>query len=995
MAIDPLSKRLDQMVNSSRPLDQTSQEAASTLVEPVGEFESVQVAGLGSLGSVLKEAIKGGKAVRGKKQMDMLDAMKAEPEQPPAAATVVEPAAPAAPAAPKPAAPKQAAPKPAVKMPKAALEPPSPAKLEADAAAAAGTGKPPEVPFNLDLYDDQSVAQYTEAVLKNANIDYQRITFAEIEDRVAREGMGPEYTAQIRAIADRYGELPFEVRRASLAFPLHVRELNTVTEALLKNPGNKDLQRKFLEQWAVTVHVGQAAKDIQVAPAQALAILNQSRTSISATDMGSIKALLDDPSIDENIRQAAVGINTLIDNSAKAKLIEKLSRVGFVKDLWLSTWVNGLLSWTATPVVNMISNSSFALLQPITRFTAGAIGGARQILPGANPDRVFMGEAFAGFAGYVQSSKDAMRLGWEAFKTGKTLDERLGAAAATKLETRGGAAGLDAAEYGFEGKLAAGLSLWSKFVSVPGRVIQSQDEAFKALAYKFEVNAQAYRDAVRYENQLLTDGVDEATASSMATQRIIDNMNNPFDYIDAAGEDFAKMLTFTRDLDGFAAKVQEVSNVNVLTKTTMPFVRTPTWLTSEGLQHSWFAPLSSQWRKDMAAGGAQRDLALAKFGLGSTAMVAMTSLAVDGRITGGGPGNSELRKVYMRDGWRPYSFVLNEGEWDDEFKKYLDGIPNMDPSIGKNGKLYISMRGFDPIAAPFAMAADYVEYARYEDDQDMIAQVGLGGLFGLYQYIGQSPFMQTLGGMVSTLGNSVPNAKQVMKDVVNQINANVAGYVIGGSPVGAWSSFQAGIERYIDGSRKDITAPPDMPTGVKGWYEGYLRWRSRTPGLSGSLPDRLNRWAEVEPELDPARPWLGFTGIRTSESKMQEVDRMLISLGMPLGMPPRTISQTNNQGVGASIKLDTNEYNELLRIYAQDVQMNGMTVQQALVARAKEPDFARLDKYYQQQTIKLLDDKFMEQARQTLLQNSLYSDAIQERLEIEQERKQLRGSYKQ
>jgi hypothetical protein len=255
--------------------------------------------------------------------------------------------------------------------------------------------------------------------------------------------------------------------------------------------------------------------------------------------------------------------------------------------------------------------------------------------------------------------------------------------------------------------------------------------------------------------------------------------------------------------------------------------------------------------------------------------------------------------------------------------------------------------------------------------------------------------MQTLGGMVSTLGNSVPNAKQVMKDVVNQINANVAGYVIGGSPVGAWSSFQAGIERYIDGSRKDITAPPDMPTGVKGWYEGYLRWRSRTPGLSGSLPDRLNRWAEVEPELDPVRPWLGFTGIRTSESKMKEVDRMLISLGMPLGMPPRTISQTNNQGVGASIKLDTNEYNELLRIYAQDVQMNGMTVQQALVARAKEPDFARLDKYYQQQTIKLLDDKFMEQARQTLLQNSLYSDAIQERLEIEQERKQLRGSYKQ
>jgi len=992
MAIDPLNKRLDQLVDSSLPLDKTPQEAPSTLVEPVDEFESVQVAGVGS---ALKEVLKGGKAVRGKKQLDMLDAMKAAPESPPPAAAA-EAAAPApAPAAANPAAPKAAAPKPAVKMPKAAVEPPSPQTLQADAATAKGAGKPPEQPFNLDLYDEQSVAQYTEAVLKNAGIDYQRITFAEIEERVAREGMGPEYTAQIRAIADRYGDLPFEVRRASLAFPLHVRELNTVTEALLKTPGDKELQRKFLEQWAVTVHVGQAAKDIQVAPAQALAVLNQSRTSISAMDMKSIRTLLDDPNIDENIRQAAEGIASLVDNSAKAKLIDKLSKVGFVKDLWLSTWVNGLLSWTATPTVNFISNSSFALLQPFTRFTAGAIGGARQLLPGANPDRVFMGEAFAGFAGYVQSSKDAMRLGWEALKTGKTLDDRIGAAAATKLETRGGAAGLDAAEYGFEGKTAAGLTLWSKFVAVPGRVIQSQDEAFKALAYKFEVNAQAYRDGVRYENQLLTDGVDEATASSMASQRIIDSMNNPPDFMDAAAEDFAKMLTYTRELDGFAAKVQEVSNVNVLTKTTMPFVRTPTWLISEGLQHSWFAPLSQQWWKDIKAGGAQRDLALAKFGLGSTAMIAMTSLAVDGRITGGGPGNSELRKVYLRDGWRPYSFVLNAGEWDDEFKEYLENIPNMDPSVGKNGKLYISMRGFDPIAAPFAMSADFVEYARYEDDQDMIAQIGLGGLFGLYQYIGQSPFMQTLGGMVGTLGNSIPNPKQSMKDVINQIAGNVSGYVIGGSPIGAWSSFQAGIERYIDGSKKDITAPPDMPTGVKGWYEGYLRWRSRTPGLSGDLPDRLNRWAEVEPELDPARPWLGFTGIRTSESKMQEVDRMLISLGMPLAMPARAISQTNNQGVGATVKLDTKEYNELLRIYAQDIQIGGMNVQEALVHQAKQPDFLMLDKYYQQETIKMIDNKFMEAARKTLLLNSDYGAAIQERLEIEQERKQLRGSYKQ
>lgn len=989
MAIEDLSKRIDSLSASvSQPeLFPPEQSAPSA---PVEEFEPVQVAGLGPLKAILK----GGKAVRGGKTMEETARDVAKAAEPVKVDVPVSPteAVKAAEVSPTPTVKP-----PVVKMPKSAVKAPTPGKAAEDAAAASGTGKPPEKPFNLDLYDDKSVAQYTESVLQNAGIDYKRITLAEIEKRVAEEGMGAEYVTQIRAIADRYGDLPFEVRRASLAFPLHVKNLSNIGEQLLKNPGNKELQKQWLDQWAVTTHVGQAAKDIQVAPAQALRVLNQGRTTISESDFGSIRALLDDPNVEDSIREAAKAMTTLVDNSAKAKLIEKLTKVGFVKDLWMSTWMNGLLSWTSTWTINPLSNGIFALTQPITRMTAGAIGGARQILPGANPDRVFIGEAFAGLAGYVQGSKDAMRLGWESLMTGKTLDERIGALTnSSKLESRGGAAGLDAAEYGFDGKLASGLTLWSKFVAVPGRIIQAEDEAFKALAYRFEVNSQAYRDAIRYQDQLITDGVDEMTAAKMAEQRVADNINNPAEHIDMAGEDFAKMLTFTRDLDGFAAKVQEVSNSNILAKTTMPFVRTPTWLTSEGLQHSWFAPLSAQWRKDMMEGGAARDLALAKFGLGSIAMIGMTSLATDGRITGGGPGNMQLRQTYMRDGWRPYSIVLNAGEWDEEFRSYLAGVPRMDPSIGKNGKLYVSMRGFDPIAAPMAMAADYVEYARYEDDQDKIAQIGLGALFGLYQYIGQSPFMQTLGGIVGTVGNNMPNPKQAMKDVINQMASNTANFVIGGSPLGSWSSFQAGIERFLDGTRKDVTAPPDTPTGVKGFYEGFMRWRSRVPGLSSDMPDRLNRWAEPDMETDPVRPWLGFTGIRTSESKMKEVDRMLISIGMPLAMPPRTMSMTDpGSRVSATIKLDTKEYNELLRIYAKEIIIDGMTVQDALVARSKDPDFQNQEKYYQQGAIKLVDDAFMEAARKKLLLDSSYSDVLQERLRVEQERRLSRGAYKQ
>lgn len=982
MAIEPVNERLNQLTANISQTQLFPEEPKLPEAQPVDE-ELPPIAGPLS---ALKGILKGGKAVRGgdlaTKAERMLDeTVKATPS-PAAAVPSKEPVQVSAPI-----------------KPKKKIVAPTPQAFEEQAAISAGTGKPPEVPFNLDLYDDESVAKYTDAMLKSANISYEKMSLAEVENKVRELGFGDDYVSQIRMIADRYGDLPVEARRASLAFPLHVKKMGEISNKIVSEGATPELTKEFIEQFAVTVHVGQAAKDIQVKPAQAMRVLNQSRTTISETDIGSIKALMDNPNLPAEVQEAAKAMSTMVDDSARSQLVEKLSKVGFVKDLWLSTWINGLLSWTATPIINVASNSTFALLQPITRTVAGGIGELRTMLPNANPDRVFMGEGFAGLAGYVQGSKDALMLGWESLKTGTTLEQRMGEpllGAGSKLETKGSAAGLDASEYGFTGKTAAGLTLWSRFVGVSGRVLQSTDEAFKGLAYRFEVNAQAYRQGMITREQLIDDGVDEITASKKAEETIIQLMNKPSEEIDLASEDFAKMLTFTRDLEGFAERVQSVANANILTKTTMPFVRTPTWLVSEGMQHSFFAPLSSQWRKDMAAGGASRDLALAKFGVGSLAMVGLSSLAVDGKITGGGPANAELRKVYMRDGWRPYSIVLDQGQWDTEFKDYLSTVPRMDPSIGKNGKLYISMRGFDPIAAPMAMAADYVEYARYEDDDDMVGQIGLGALFGLYQYIGQSPFMQTLGGMVGTLGNSVPNHKQVLKDIVNQISMNASEFTIGGSPIGAWSSFQAGIERYVDGSKKDFTAPADMPTGVKGFYEGYLRWRSRVPVLSSDLPDRLNRWAEVDQDMDPARPWLGFTGIRTSESSMKEVDRMLISIGMPLAMPAKNISQSDpSSRISATIKLEPEEYNELLKIYAKEIEIGGMTVQEALVARAKDPDFELLDKAYQQQAIKNIDDEYMSMARDMLIKDSKFSDTLQDRLQKERDRKQIRGAYKQ
>lgn len=970
MSINPLEKKIDQMTGEVQSIPSISADAVEPeqLPEPLPyvdapeEGEPVLVAGKIDL---LKNVLKGA----GKKAM---------PDGPPVGAPQPDPG-PTQPVLPGMVPPKT---------------PPTNQQFIKAKKQAQG-GKPPQQVFNYDLItSEEGLNKAVEALAKESGIGYEKITLADAKARAEALGLGPEYIASMEEIAGGLKELPVQVLRAQAAMVTQTKRLNELSARIVAEGETPELQAQWLKEWALSAHIGQQAKNIQVAPAQALAVLNQGRPVLNTADLERLAA---DPNVSQQIKDAATAMAQTINDAARNELVDKLTKVGFVKDLWLSTWINGLLSGTGTHVVNITSSGAFSLINPITRTTAGMIGGVRQMFSGQPlADRVFIGEGLAGAAGYVQGSREALSMFWQALKTGTSREQRLTGSMEDiggKLEIRQSASGLDATDYGFDGKLAKGLTLWSKFVGVPGRVLQASDEAFKAFGYRYELNAQAYRRAALLDSQLAEEGVDAAIREQLVASRFADLVKNPTEDIDLAAVDFSKMITFTRDLDGMALKLQQLSNSNVLAKTIFPFVRTPTWLISEGMQHSYFALLSKQWRTDMAAGGAKRDLAIAKFGLGSMTMTALTSLAVDGRITGSGSGNKNMRTVYERDGWRPYSLVLKQGEYDDEFFQYLSGKPGMDPTIGADGNLYISLRGFEPLSAIFAMAADYVEYARYEEDTDLIGQAAMGALFGLFQYITESPFMQGVSGLTGALGNHVGNPRETTKEVIDSIIGGLVNYGIGGSPVGAWSSMQAQIERYINGERSDIKPPPDLPVGVKGFYEAILRWKSRVPGLSSDLPDRLNRWGEPDMQVDPQRPWLGFLGIRTSESKMKEVDRVLIALGVPLGMPQRRISWPDSESPysGVSTKLNSEEYNRMLTLYSQEVKIAGIGVQQAIVEMAKTPGFDQLDLDKQQTLIQSLDNEFMSAAKKMLI---IESPEIQMRLEDEKFKLGLHGKFK-
>jgi len=67
-----------------------------------------------------------------------------------------------------------------------------------------------------------------------------------------------------------------------------------------------------------------------------------------------------------------------------------------------------------------------------------------------------------------------------------------------------------------------------------------------------------------------------------------------------------------------------------------------------------------EWRKDFAAGGARRDLAIAKVMVGSGIGAIIAEIAAGGRITGAPPSDMNKRRLLYASGWKPYSIKIGD-----------------------------------------------------------------------------------------------------------------------------------------------------------------------------------------------------------------------------------------------------------------------------------------------------------------------------------------------
>jgi hypothetical protein len=428
---------------------------------------------------------------------------------------------------------------------------------------------------------------------------------------------------------------------------LHAAALNdTVARARKAIGGSNADKAEFLRSLTQTAALGDHASG---AAAEAGRALGQYRMIAKATkgSQEAIRQLIEGKGGHRSVDDLA---NALIelekDPGSASRFVQKVVKPGF-RDKFNELYVNSLVSGPKTHAVNIISNLVTAGLQLPEHALAAGMGAFRR----NSTDKVYFSELGPRLMGMLQGAKTGLRNAKVAIVTGRASDD------AHKVESR-----FQHAIGGKKGHLAR----------TPTRFLTAEDEVFKGMALGSELAGQAVRRAKS-----------EGLRGDELAKRIAEINADPSAEMIEAGRDFARYVTFQRQLGTLGQAASRVANDVPGVKVLVPFVRTPTNLLKFAVERSPAAPLLKEWRADMAAGGARRDLATVRAGSGTALGLLAASWAAQGLITGGGPADDNARRIMQADGWQPYSIKI--------------------------GDRYYSYARLDPLATTLGMAADYVD----------------------------------------------------------------------------------------------------------------------------------------------------------------------------------------------------------------------------------------------------------------------------------------------
>lgn len=370
-------------------------------------------------------------------------------------------------------------------------------------------------------------------------------------------------------------------------------------------------------------------------------------------------------------------VSKFLQDSKKAKF----------SDMLIEFWINALLSGPQTHIKNMLGNVATALWSVPETAAAAGVGKIRNMISGSE-ERVVLGEAQSRLFGMVQGARDGIVVAGKAFKDedfisgGRTVEQlRPKAIPSVKVEV-----------------LGKEMELGGKQVRIPGRLLGAEDEFFKAIAYRQEINAIAYRAAWK-----------EGLRGDAFNQRMAELVMNPTEAMMEKAKAFTEYQTYTNRLGEFGSTLQKLANSKIyglpIPKFIIPFVRTPANILKYAGERTPLGMASKEVRDNVMGrnGKIAQDTQIARILVGTSISLATISLALQGNITGGGPADPKAKAMWRLAGNQPYSVNVG-GTW-------------------------YSFAWLEPFATVMGISADMVEISKADtgkiEDNEYMEMAGL------------------------------------------------------------------------------------------------------------------------------------------------------------------------------------------------------------------------------------------------------------------------------
>lgn len=664
-------------------------------------------------------------------------------------------------------------------------------------------------------------------------------TFKQIEAE-ADKRLRDDAVGEMNAILARKRDEPFDAVRLTIARKLWAgaaeQLLDAAKAASGPNAGEVDLAL-FLESRGRLFAIQQAAKGAQTQAARATA---SNRIVVGGQDFAKrLTAAIDGEGGIESLRkQAAIvsgldadgGLEKFVERAETRSIVDKLIEYGIAAKLWSPL----------THAANTIGNTTGLFNAVVERRAAELLDAA--IVPGEADEMVMA---------VRETLPDAWRLMRDAFRDGAVsgpLAEELGpdlvarnlGPLAFRSDRSGLLRGIDFIRH------AANVTL-----TMPFRWLYSQDTMFKALGYRAELRAMLRRDAAG-----------RGLEGEEAARFIAEGLESPPEELVASAQEFMRDVTYTARLGAFGRKGlsyighefnKGTAYQGAYVRTLIPFISTPTNIAKFALKRTPVAAIANLMDKEIRAGGARADVALAKLGVGTLVGMTAFDMVQTGDMSGYGPSEPGRRSVWLSAGYRPYSFHATQP----------------DGSV-----VAYSYARLDPVGMILGLYADASEIIASTDEPTEESD-GLPTLvtLALLRNLTSKTYLQTLTEAFGAISDKTPD----------RLDRFFARFVSGNIP---FQSLSGTVERMVDPGRSD--------TKAEGFVRGVINEiRAKTPGLSDGLPPMRDLYGEPivsAPGMDGALQslWTGFIPVERSEIS-DPVKVAVYESGAAVAMPRREI----------------------------------------------------------------------------------------------------------